>query len=222
MKKSIISLAIIFIIGLFSIFLEAKSGSKVLLIPREGTSPLPAAQAETCLIEEVGVMVSVLEKEGFEIVVASASGQPIVGTYTTLEPDLKTADVKLREYVGIILPCMGGSGRLIDSPPVDPGSVTIVKQALAEGKPVAAQCASINVLAKAGVLIGKRYTYITDPYKFFGDARFKGAIRSDGLVVKDGNIITSRICPRERGYFGEPKDGTAKLTQELIAELKKK
>jgi putative intracellular protease/amidase len=221
MKKSIISLAIIFIIGLFGIFLEAKSGSKVLLIPREGTSPLPAAQAETCLIEEVGVMVSMLEKEGFEIVVASALGQPLVGTNTTLVPDLKTADVKMGEYVGVILPCMGGSGRL-PGPPVDPGSVKIVKQALAEEKPVAAQCASINVLAKAGVLIGKRYTYITDPYKFFGDARFKGAIRSDGIVVKDGNIITSRICPRERGYFGEPEDGTAKLTQELIAELKKK
>lgn len=221
MKKSIISLAIIFIIGLFGIFLEAKSGSKVLLIPREGTSPLPAAQAETCLIEEVGVMVSMLEKEGFEIVVASALGQPLVGTNTTLVPDLKTADVKMGEYVGVILPCMGGSGRL-PGPPVDPGSVKIVKQALAEGKPVAAQCASINVLAKAGVLIGKRYTYITDPYKFFGDARFKGAIRSDGLVVKDGNIVTSRICPRERGYFGESEDGTAKLTQTFIAELKKK
>jgi putative intracellular protease/amidase len=97
-----------------------------------------------------------------------------------------------------------------------------VKQALAEAKPVAAQCGSINVLAEAGVLIGKRYTYITDPYKFFGEARFKGAIRSKGLIVKDGNIFTSRICPRERGYFGETEDGTAKLTQTFIAELKKK
>ena len=166
-------------------------------------------------------MVSMLEKEGFEIVVASGSGQPLVGSSTTLEPDLKTADVKMGEYVGVILPCMV-AGRLIDSPPVDPGTVKIVKRALAEGKPVAAQCGSINVLAKAGVLIGKRYTYMTVPFKFFGDARFKGAIRSKGLVVKDGNIITSRICPRERGYFGETEDGTAKLTQALIAELKKK
>jgi putative intracellular protease/amidase len=199
MKKSIISLAVVFIIGLFGVFVEAKSGSKVLLIPREGSSPLEASQLETSLTEEVGVMVSMLKEEGFEVVVASASGQPLVGSSTTLVPDLKTAHVKMGEYVGVILPCMV-AGRVIDSPSVDPGSVKIVKQALTEGKPVAAQCGSITVLAEAGVLIGKRYTCITDPYKFFGDARFKGAIRSEGLVVKDGNIITVLYSQSRQGH----------------------
>jgi putative intracellular protease/amidase len=225
MKKSIISFAIIFIIGLIGIFVEAKSGSKVLLILREGTSPLDAAKAQTALTEEVGVMISMLNKAGFQVVVASASGQPMVGSFKTLVPDLKTAEVKSTDYVGVIMPCMalGEQEREgVRRPPVDSESVTIIKQALAEGKPVAAQDASIYLLAEVGVLAGKRYALITDAYKFFGDSRFEGAIYSKEHVVKDGNIITSRICPDVKGYLGEPEHGTAKLTQALIAALKKK
>ena len=225
MKKSIISLAIISIIGLFGILLDAKSGSKVLLIPREGSSPLAASQLETSLTEEVGVMISMLNKAGFHVIVASASGQPVVGSFNTLVPDLKTADVKSADYVGFIMPCMalGEQERMgAQRPPVDTESVTIIKQALAEGKPVAAQDASIYLLAEVGVLVGKRYALITDAYKFFGDCRFEGAIYSKEHVVKDGNIITSRICPDVKGYLGEPEHGTAKLTQALIAALKKK
>jgi putative intracellular protease/amidase len=225
MKKSIISFATIFIIGLFGVSVEPKSASKVLLILREGTSPFDAAKAETALTEEVGVMISMLNKAGFQVVVASASGQPVVGTSTTLVPDFKTADVKSADYVGVVMPCMAlgeqereGRQRL----PVDSESVRIIKQALAEGKPVAAQDASIYLLAEAGILVGKRYALITDAYKFFGDSRFEGAIYSKEHVVKDGNIITSRLCPDNKGYLGETEDGTAKLTQALIAELKKK
>ena len=225
MKKSIISFTTIFMIGLFGVSIEAKSSSKVLLILREGTSLLDGAKAEASFREEVGVMISMLEKAGFKVVVASPSGQPVVGSFTTLVPDLKTAHVKSRDYVGVIMPCvaLGEQERMgARRPPVDSESIKIIKQALAEGKPVAAQDASIYLLAEAGVLAGKRYASVTDVYKFFGDSRFKGAIYSEERVVKDGKIITSGICPDVHGYLGEPEHGTARLTQALIAELKKK
>ena len=58
------------------------------------------------LTKEVGVMVSMLEKAGYKVVVASASGQPITGGATTLKPDLKLADVKVDDYAGFMFPCM--------------------------------------------------------------------------------------------------------------------
>ena len=58
------------------------------------------------LTKEVGVMVDMLEKAGYKVVVASASGQPITGGATTLKPDLKLADVNVDDYAGIVLPCM--------------------------------------------------------------------------------------------------------------------
>jgi hypothetical protein len=48
-----------------------------------------------------------------------------------------------------------------------------------------------------------------------------GAIYSGRDVVQDGNIITSGVCPYIKQMRGWP-DGTAELTQKLIAELKKR
>jgi len=53
------------------------------------------------------------------------------------------------------------------------------------------------------------------------DPRFVGAIYSGRNVVQDGNIITSGVCPWIKKLRGWP-DGTAELTQKLIAELKKR
>ncbi len=53
------------------------------------------------------------------------------------------------------------------------------------------------------------------------DPRFVGAIYSGRNVVQDGNIITSGVCPWIKKLRGWP-DGTAELTQKLIAELKER
>lgn len=101
---------------------------------------------------------------------------------------------------------------------VAPEAVAIVKQVVSEGKPVAAQLGSVIILAEAGVLKGKHYAFYTDPLS--RDARFEGAIYSHEIIVKDGNTISSCCCPymATMGYT----DGTANLTQTLIANLKKK
>lgn len=218
MKRFIIIVMILASMAVCVAIAHAEPGSKVLLIPREGNS----RDLELMLTKEVGVMVAMLEKAGFEVVVATASGAPIVATNTTLKPDLKLADVKIANYAGLIMACMAVG--LFPGTPQPPETAAIVKQVEAEGKPIAAQLGAVIVLAEAGILIGRRYAFVWDPlgpsagpYK---DPRFAGAIYGGNNVVQDGNIITSGVCPFIRKTRGLP-DATSELTQGFIAELKK-
>ncbi len=193
---------------------------KVLVIVKENSNDL-----ELMLTKEVAVITDTLEQSGFEAVVASASGQPMVTAATTLTPDLKLKDVKVVDYAGIIIPCMAPRMAAPEVPKV----AAIVKEAVAEGKPVAAQFSSILILAEAGVLSGKKYAYLTR--RIFRPSRqsaqeemaaehstLKDAMYSGYGVVQDGKIITSAVCPlaaKRRGL----QDGTTKLTKALITEL---
>ena len=219
MKRFIIIVAILASMALWIALAHAEPSPKVLLIPREGSS----GDIELMLTKEVGVMVAMLEKAGFEVVVATALGVPIAARTTTLRPDLKLADVKVADYVGFILACKAVG--LFPGPPQPAEAVAIVKQAVAQGKPVAAQLGAVCVLAEAGVLKGKRYAYLEDPLtttRGHGkDIRFTGAIYSGYGVVQDGNIITSGVCPMITAIAGLP-DGTVKLSNALVAELKSK
>ncbi len=68
---------------------------KVLVIVKENSSEL-----ELMLTKEVSVITDTLEQSGFEAVVASASGQPMVTAATTL-----TSDLKLRCQSGRLRRC---------------------------------------------------------------------------------------------------------------------
>jgi putative intracellular protease/amidase len=120
----------------------------------------------------------------------------------------------------------------IPGPPIAPEAITIVQQAVAAGKPVTAQMGSVVILAHAGVLKGKKYTYPTDPTKTspgnpVADPKFNDAIYSGNGVIQDGAIITSGVCPniekvaKQQGMEGFI-DGTPELTRMLISSLRKK
>ena len=180
---------------------------KVLLFIRKGT----CYDTELMLAQEVGVMTSMLEEAGFEVIVATASGEPIKAQTTELIPDLKLAYVKVNDYVGIIMPCMAKGA--VPSWHASPQEISLVKEAVAQGKPIAAQQGAIIILAEAGVLVGKKYTYYFDPE--WGNNSFVGAIYSGVGVIQDGNIITSSNCPYLA--FG---DGTSELTKLFIETIK--
>ncbi len=206
MRKSIVIMSLMIIVAACSLYAEAQDSGRVLLIPRDGA--FSSEVMELMLTKEVSVMVSMLEKAGFDVLVASASGKPITAMGTTLESDLKLADVNVEDYDGFIVPCMTAVAVL-------PEAIQVVQQAVAAGKPVAAQEAGVFTLAEAGVLKGKRYAVHNPEH-----ARYAGATYAGNGVVQDGNIITSGICPylsREKGTT----DGTPELTQTLIDELKK-
>lgn len=180
--------------------------AQVLLVIRHGFS----IDTELALKKEVGLMTSMIEDAGFTVVVTSASGELIEGKTLKLKPNLKLADVKVNNYVGIIIPCMAKGGAWSEE------EVSLVKEAVAQAKPIAAQRGAVVILAKAGALDGKYYT--TASIWQFSDY-FSGAIYSGKDVIKDGNIITSRHCPYAAKYYGGV-DGTSELTKLFIAAIK--
>ena len=108
------------------------------------------------------------------------------------------------DFIPFIFPCCMGIGTAV----VKPEEVAIAKQAVAMGKPVAAQRKGVVILSNAGVLEGKRHAYSTG----------QGIYVKEG-VVQDGNIITSTYCPGAADYYGKD-DGTSQLTRLFIEAIK--
>ena len=181
-----------------------KSAPKVLLFIKDG-SP----QLEFMLTNEVGKMIEIIKQSGFEVVVATISGEELKAGSITIKPDLRLGEVNIDEYAGFILPCM-----VVDL--TSPEMITFVKAIVDKGKPIAAQVGSVFILAKAGILNGKKYAFVNDQ----GMAPdFKGAVYSGYGVVQDGLIITSGTCPWMAKTTGHT-DCTAALSIALIDVIK--
>jgi putative intracellular protease/amidase len=223
MRKIIILGTIILVMGIISFpshhFMGptdtfGQSSRKVLMIPREGYSQ----DLDLMIKMEVGVMTLLLKRAGFQVDIATTSGFPIIGPTQKIEKLLRLVDIKLDDYVGVIMPCMAVGA--FPGPPVSLETVVIVKKALSEGKPVAASTFSTIILAEAGLLKGKKYAFARDPLKTdanfkLTDLRFEGAIYGGPGVVQDGKIITSGACPfMEKGWGMQ--SGTVELTQKFI------
>jgi len=195
--------------------LYSQESNKVLLFIQDGSTDL-----EFMLEKEVGVMKDILEKSGFDVSIATVSGEPILAGSTRLKPDLKLVDVSVTDYVGFILPCMAASdtsGALFSQE-----AVTMVKNAAAEGKPVAAQLGSVLILARAGVLIDKKYAFADLEVlnaNMPPDLKDCGGTFNGTGVIQDGNIITSGVCPYLAKMY-ELQDGTQELSQTLIKVIK--
>jgi len=229
MKRLSFGVAILLCLLMINTIAEAQGIPKVLLLASE----LKSGDIELMLVKEVAVMVDMLQKAGFKVVVADFSGKPIEGPVSKLNPDLKISEVKVDDYAGFMLPCMApviysgfGTGR------IPPDFLSIAKQAVTTGKPVAAAHDSVFVLAEAGVLEGKRYALSFDPTKLREEDRRSGrsvymrmkfgrAIYGGSGIVQDGNIITSGICPHEEALRGVP-DRTLELTRAFIEKLRQK
>lgn len=201
------------LVGLVSLALPnlqpafAQTG-KVLLMAKDGES----ADLDYMLTHEVNVMTKILEDAGFEVVVASPSGQTLVGENQTLSPDLNLAAVSMTEFDGIIMPCMAMSEEARV-----PELETLIKETVAAGKPVAAQLGSIVQLARAGVLEGKKFAYVEEWLP--GVPEFEGLEYGGNGVVEEGNVITSGVCPYAAREL-DVEDTTPALTNAFIARLK--
>ena len=112
-----------------------------------------SADLELMLTREVGVMKDLLQKSGFQVVVATASKRPLEAGDLKLQPDLELSNVRVSDYRGFIMPCMATSLEQ----PVSSEVSAIINEAAGKGKPVAAQTGSVVQLWQAGVLKGKKY-----------------------------------------------------------------
>jgi putative intracellular protease/amidase len=168
---------------------------------------------EYMLIHEVGKMKQILKQAGFEVTIATMSGEIIKTDSVTVKPDLKLSEVNIDNYEGFIIPCMAVGDTVVTSE-----EINFVKKVVNEDKPLAAQLGGVFILAKSGILNGKKYALIDDASM---SPTFKSGIYSGRGVIQDGIIITSGVCPamaKEKGY----PDGTEMLTQTLIAAIKAK
>ena len=92
--------------------------------------------------------------------------------------------LNLDGYAAVVIPGgMPGAANLRD----DPRVIKIISDMAAAGKVVAAICAGPIVLAKAGIIAGKKLT----SYPGFETDLPDSIYQQDG-VVRDGNLITSR------------------------------
>ncbi len=220
MRRISIFAIMVILAGIISFSSQAfgQSGSKVLMIPREGYS----SDLDLMIKMEIGVMTNLLKKAGFDVDIATTSGQPIIGPTQKIEKVARLSEIKLDDYAGVIMPCMGVGS--FPGPSVSPETVAVVKKTLSDGKPVAAAANSSIILAEAGILKGKRYAFYTDPltpgkeWSKRTDQRFKGAIYSGTGVVQDGKIITSGVCPNLQRVFAM-QEGTIELTRKFIAAI---
>jgi putative intracellular protease/amidase len=218
MKKIVIFLTVMIfaITGVISLETQVygQNAKKVLMFLREGEY----GDLDLMLKMEVGTMTLLLKKAGFQVDVATYSGQPIAGKTEKLEKVMRLSEVKLDDYMGMIIPCLN-----IRKEAVAPEAVAVVKLALAVGKPVAAPMTSVGMLAEAGLLKGKKYALIWDPLKTTETRKspnlsYADAIYSGQGVVQDGNIITSGGCPATERYLGV-QNRTFELTQTFIAAI---
>jgi putative intracellular protease/amidase len=186
-----------------------QQSGKVLLIIRDAKLADPAV-LDWVITREAGVMNETLQKAGYQVEVASPTGESWGTAKNALKVDRKLKDVNVADYKAFVMPCMA-----IESTDLHPDLATVIKSAVQNGKLVAAQNGGVNMLAKAGVLSGKKYAALE-----IKGLEFKDGIYTGSGVVKDGAIITSGICPTMARDFKGMQDGTPKLMEMLVAELK--
>jgi protease I len=125
-----------------------------------------------------------LAQAGYRPVVASASGGEAKGMDgTTVTADLKLADVQAGDYRALAI--VGGPG--IQDLWDDARLQELARETAADGKAVGAICLAPVVLARAGLLQGKKGTVWSDQRSELSDA---GCDVQDDAVVVDGLVVT--------------------------------
>jgi len=143
--------------------------------------------AQGCEELEAITVVDLLRRAGIEVVTAGLDDQPVCASRgTTLVPDMTLDAALQKDYDMVVLPGgLPGADHLRD----DVRIIRLLVQMKEAEKYTAAICAAPRVLAKAGLLDGKRAT------------SYPGALDADSVpgldyveqpVVTDGKVITSR------------------------------
>ena len=150
--KVLLLFCVIFITGCMSILISCKREvPKVLLFIEDNSVDLGYM-----LTHEVGKMNELLKLSGFEVTIATISGEVLKADSITVIPDIKLSEVNINEYSGFIMPCMAPNDTIVTS-----GEINFVRKVVNEGKPIATstQIGAVLILAKAGVLNGKKFAF---------------------------------------------------------------
>ncbi len=143
--------------------------------------------AQGCEELEAVTVIDLLRRAGIEVTTAGLDKQAVKASRgTVFIPDATLDEVLDMPFDMIVLPGgLPGADNLAN----DDRIIALLKRMAAAGKFVCAICAAPTVLAKAGVLAGKRATAYPGTLDKMNlpDVTYTGA-----AVVRDGIVVTSR------------------------------
>ena len=151
--------------------------------------------------EEYFIPKQVLRVGGNKITTVSSELGKAIGTYGgEVNIDITLDKLKVDDFDAIIF--VGGSGALKYTE--DETCWKIAQESVLKNKVLGAICVGPVILARAGVLSGKKATVWSSPLDKSAVKTLKeeGAIFEDNQVVQDGNIITAN-GPQAARKFGE-------------------
>jgi len=136
---------------------------------------------------EAVTVIDLLRRAGIEVVTASLVPGAVTGSHgIVVEPDTDLASAHDRPFDMVALPGgMPGAANLA----ADPRLLAVVRRLADSGRFTAAICAAPGVLAKAGLLVGRRATSFPG---FLTPVNAPDTTLSEDAVVEDGKVITSR------------------------------
>ena len=140
--------------------------------------------------EEYFVPKGIFEENGFEVkTISSELGTAVGGDGGEAEVDIALDDFNVSEFDALVFVGGPGAYEFIE----DENVWKIISQARDEGKLLAAICIAPAILAKAGVLQGKKATIWSSPMdkKPIKILRENGAEYLEKPVVRDGKLITA-------------------------------
>jgi protease I len=142
-----------------------------------------------------------LEKEGITVDVASITTETAFGMLgKTATPDLAVQDANVDDYAAIVVIGGAGSPLLANHNEV----IDLLQDAQRKGKLIASICLAGMVLAKAGVLKGKRATVWSSPafQQSIKTLEAGGCKYVDKKIVEDVNLVTA-FGPDQAKQFGK-------------------
>jgi protease I len=134
--------------------------------------------------QEYSAVRTALGEAGYPMQVANVAGGDSVSGDVHVRADLAIADAQAADYVGIVLTGGPGAAALFENQPLQ----ALVREAVAAHKVVSAICLAPVVLAKAGVLKGKKATVWADQKPILVQAGCAAQVQE--AVVVDGRIVT--------------------------------
>jgi protease I len=137
--------------------------------------------------EELGKPKELFEKEGMAVTVASNKKEGCKGMMGGgAKVDALVGDVSAKDFDAVVF--VGGVGAKVFFD--DPEASKLAQDAAGGGKVVAAICIAPSILAKAGVLKGKRAT-VWEGKEFTDVLKEGGCTYSGESVTVDGNVVTA-------------------------------
>jgi protease I len=143
----------------------------------------------------------VLERAGAVVTVASRTTAEARGMFgARARPDIALDRARAADYDAVVFVGGSGSKAYFD----DPQAHALARDAAGAGRLVGAICIAPSILARAGLLRGRKATVWDDKGPagpFAGNLRAGGATFTGEDVVRDGNLVTAN-GPKASEKFG--------------------